>query len=394
MGRAPAKLQNAPPLALYVHLPWCVKKCPYCDFNSHTAPADTPRGRYIEALITDLEREALQVDGRRLISVFLGGGTPSVFSPREIARVLDAVRASFSLTEDVEVTMEANPGTVDCGDPAGYRDAGINRLSIGAQSFSDASLAVLGRIHAAEDIFRTVERARNAGIANINLDIMYALPGQNVAAALADLAAAIALGPEHISWYQLTLEPNTVFHARPPPDLPDHDSGFEIQAAGQALLREAGFDQYEISAHARGQRVCVHNLNYWKFGDYVAIGAGAHGKLTIDGRVYRYAKCPNPYQYMRDIETGAAPPELVPLQEAEKLFEFLLNALRLSGGFDSRLFAARTGLPTAYLAERLRPAEDRGLIERRAGSWRPTDLGSRFLNVLQAEFLPASAGST
>ncbi len=379
---------HVPPLALYVHLPWCVKKCPYCDFNSHTAPDDMPRRRYIEALKMDIGREALRAGDRPLISVFLGGGTPSLFAPDEIAQLLDAVQSAFSLVNGVEITLEANPGTVECGDPAGFREAGINRLSIGAQSFSDASLAALGRIHTAADIAVAVDRSRSAGIDNINLDVMYALPGQNVAGALADLKAAVALEPEHISWYQLTLEPNTVFHSRPPPGLPDNDASFEIQGAGQALLGESGFEQYEISAYARARRCCIHNLNYWQFGDYLAVGAGAHGKLTVGDLVYRYVKPRNPYRYMRDMEAGVPEPAPVALSEPERLFEFLLNALRLTGGFDPRLFAARTNLPTAYLAERLRPVEAKGLIERDTVGWRPTELGTRFLNDLQAEFLP------
>ena len=266
-----------PPLSLYVHLPWCVKKCPYCDFNSYATAKAPPRQRYLRALVADLARESERAASRPLISVFLGGGTPSLFEPA-----------------DIEITLEANPGTVECGDPAGYRNAGINRLSLGAQSFDDAALTRLGRVHRAADIGLAFAAARDAGFDNINLDLMYALPGQASAAALADIEAAAGLGPEHLSWYQLTLEPNTVFHARPPAGLPDADAAAGIQLLGQALLGDLGFEQYEVSAYARGGRRSVHNLNYWLYGDYLAVGAGAHGKLTVGGDVMRYARPANP----------------------------------------------------------------------------------------------------
>ena len=291
-----------PPLSLYVHLPWCVKKCPYCDFNSHVAGEHAPRGRYIDTLLTDLERESRRCGDRELRSIFLGGGTPSLFSPVEIARLLDGIRQHFDLIDDIEITMEANPGTLECGDPRGYREAGVNRLSIGAQSFNDACLETLGRIHSAADVRRSYADARKAGIGNINLDLMHALPGQGVADALYDLQEAIDLQPEHLSWYQLTLEPNTVFYSRPPSGLPDNDLAFEIQEQGQALLEKHGYARYEVSAYAKDGRRCEHNLNYWTFGDYVAVGAGAHGKLSRAGDVWRYAKPAHPLQYMEAIE--------------------------------------------------------------------------------------------
>ena len=384
---------QTPPLALYVHLPWCVRKCPYCDFNSHSAGSGAPRDRYISALLADLELEATRADKRPLVSVFLGGGTPSLFPPADIAKLIDGIRGRFKLAANAEITMEANPGTVECGDPAGYRQAGINRLSIGAQSFNAESLQKLGRIHSVDDIKRAVEEAHLAGFDNINLDIMYGLPGQNVEAALHDLQAASDLQPTHISWYQLTLEPNTVFHARPPAGMPDNDASFEIQSAGQALLSSLGYQQYEISAYARGEtRRSAHNLNYWSFGDYLAVGAGAHGKISDESGIHRYTKPANPLKYMEVmeiVEHGSTDPVLNTLGEPELIFEFMLNALRLSDGFDQSLFESRTGLAATRLSDRLANSQKKHLIEEvSSGFWRATDLGQRFLNDLQSEFLP------
>ena len=375
-----------------MHLPWCVRKCPYCDFNSHTAGDSAPRGRYLRALIADIGAEAVHANGRELVSVFLGGGTPSLFTPDEIALLLDAVGEHFSLAADIEITMEANPGTVECGDPDGYRAAGVNRLSIGAQSFSQKSLALLGRIHSVDDIARSMQEASAAGFDSVNLDLMYGLPQQGVDEALADIESALALQPQHLSWYQLTLEPNTVFHARPPKGLPDEERLADIQDSGQAMLKERGFDQYEVSAWSRDGQQCRHNLNYWSFGDYLAAGAGAHGKLTDADGVHRYTKPANPLSYMQAIETGESSPLPAPLSESELLFEFMLNALRLREGFDEALFEERTGLPVERLADAARAALARGLIDRPGpAQWRPTALGRRFLNDLQAEFLPEQA---
>lgn len=380
---------QAPPLSLYVHLPWCVSKCPYCDFNSHTAGPDAPRARYINALLLDIEIEAASAAGRPLTSIFLGGGTPSLFTPSEIGVLLDAIGKYFRLVDDIEVTMEANPGTVECGDPLGYRTAGVNRLSIGAQSFRDESLAALGRIHSVGDIERAVAAARDAGLVNFNLDIMYALPGQGVDDALYDLQQAIELQPAHISWYQLTLEPNTVFYSRPPADLPDEDLCYEIQVQGQSLLEASAYRQYETSAYAADDRRCRHNLNYWTFGDYLAVGAGAHGKLTGASDIWRYVKPANPQQYMETLESGRRAPDRTALGEAERVFEFMLNALRLTEGFETALFEARTGLTSARLDRHLVLLEQKQLIEEvESGFWRATGLGQRFLNDLQAEFLP------
>jgi oxygen-independent coproporphyrinogen-3 oxidase len=381
-------MSGLPPLSLYVHLPWCVSKCPYCDFNSFAAGSRMQRERYLDALVADAGREAEAVAGRELVSVFLGGGTPSLFSPREIARLLAAIGARFAVRPDAEITMEANPGTVESADPGGYREAGVNRLSIGAQSFSADSLARLGRIHGADDTRRMLERARSGGFDNINVDLMFALPGQTPADAVADIDAAIELAPEHISWYQLTLEPNTVFHARPPAGLPDDDVAAGIGDAGRQRLAAAGYVSYEVSAYARNGRRCRHNLNYWTYGDYAAIGAGAYGKLTSTDGVRRYHKPANPGSYMHAIERGA-PVVTSDVDAADRVFEFMLGVLRLADGFDEALFAARTGLDPLRLAEAAAGAVERGLIERDPGArWRPTDLGRRFLNDLQAAFLP------
>ena len=376
------------PLSLYLHLPWCVRKCPYCDFNSHSSGGDAPTSRYVDALLIDLEREAQRAAGRTVETVFLGGGTPSLFPPAEIGRLLDGAARCLGIAEDAEVTMEVNPGTVECGSPAGYRAAGVNRLSVGAQSFDDACLQEIGRIHSSDDIRRSIDEAVAAGFDNINIDLMYALPRQTIEMALADIEAALQLEPTHISRYQLTLEPNTVFHARPPAGLPDEELAWDMQDAGGDLLRNAGFRQYEVSAWARDGRECRHNLNYWQFGDYLAAGAGAHGKVTDRDGVLRYRKVANPLQYMQAMEAGQHGAEAEVPDEAGVLFEFMLNALRLVDGFSEAQFEARTGLSATRLAEEARAALARGLIERsREGQWRPTDLGRRFLNDLQAEFL-------
>ena len=382
---------NAPPLSLYVPLPWCVRKCPYCDFKSPAAGDDAPTARYIDALLVDLDHESSRAAGREIDTVFLGGGTPSLFAPREIARLLEGIAARLRLASAAEITMEANPGTVECGSPAGYRAAGINRISIGAQSFDDATLQRLGRIHSSADIRRSVDECRAAGLDNLNLDLMHGLPGQTVAMAVADVRAAVALEVPHVSWYQLTLEPNTVFYARPPDGLPDDDTAWAIQEAGARALAEAGFEQYEISAWARNARRCRHNLNYWQFGDYLAVGAGAHGKVTRDEGIERYRKPANPAQYMQTMAAGevAVPSEV--LGESDRVFEFMLNALRLVGGFRETLFEDRTGLAAETLRDYAADALEKGLIERLPdGLWRPTPLGRRFLNDLQAKFLPAA----
>jgi len=381
-----------PPLSLYVHLPWCVRKCPYCDFNSHKAGDAPPKERYINALLRDLAGESKRAGDRPVETVFLGGGTPSLFTPKEIQDLLKGVRALLPLVENVEITMEANPGTVECGSPAGYRAAGVNRLSIGAQSFNDELLSKLGRIHSSADITRAVREASDSGFDNINIDLMHGLPDQTVEMALSDLKSAIELEPAHISWYQLTLEPNTVFFTRPPANLPDGDLAFEIQDRGQALLAEHGYEKYEISAYARGGQRCQHNLNYWLFGDYLAAGAGAHGKLTTATGVYRYKKPANPQQYMIGQEAPATSDELKNLTPSDLMLEFMINSLRLSDGFSEDIFVARTGLSLSELEQATAEPRQKGLLERNEeGIWKPTELGSRFLNDLQSEFIVEEA---
>ena len=379
----------APPLALYVHLPWCVRKCPYCDFNSHALKSATPDRAYIDALLRDFELEWRHAQGRRIDSIFFGGGTPSLFAPAELARLLDAVRARAEVASDVEITLEANPGAIEHGAFDGYAAAGINRVSLGAQSFSTDALQRLGRIHAAADTARAVEELRAGGIVNFNLDLMYALPQQRIDEALTDLHQALALAPTHISHYQLTLEPGTVFAARPPP-LPDEDAAYDMQTECQALLATAGFEQYETSAYARAGARCRHNLNYWRFGDYLGIGAGAHGKLTgADGAgILRTAKPRQPRDYQQQaLSAPSAFGERRTVPRQELPFEFMLNALRLIEGFDARHFESRTGLTMADIATPLARAEQRLLVQRTPAGYRPTALGQRFLNDLQGEFL-------
>jgi putative oxygen-independent coproporphyrinogen III oxidase len=383
-----------PPLSLYIHLPWCVRKCPYCDFNSHEARGAVPEERYVDALLADLESELPRVWGRRLESVFLGGGTPSLFSPDSLDRLFSGLRARLPWRPDMEVTMEANPGTTDGGRFRGYREAGVNRLSIGVQSFDDAQLAGLGRIHGAGDARAAFETARAVGFGNINIDLMFGLPGQSVDAALRDLREAIALGPEHLSWYQLTLEPNTRFAAEPPP-LPDDDTLWDIQEAGQGLLAEAGYTQYEVSAYGRPGRECRHNLNYWHFGDYLGIGAGAHGKIWLpaEGRILRRWKLRHPRQYMDAALAGDAASGEHTLTPEETVFEFMLNATRLTAGVDTEVFALHTGLDPQALEPMRREAVERGLLAGDAARLAPTNTGRRFLNDLQALFLVEARGT-
>ena len=377
-----------------MHLPWCVRKCPYCDFNSHAREGVLPEQRYVNALLADLGRQSAATGGREVISVFFGGGTPSLFTPEAIAQVLQGAGRVLRMATHAEVTLEANPGTIEHGRFAEYRDAGVTRVSLGGQSFNAGHLSALGRIHSVGDIGRAVEELAAAGIDNFNIDLMYGLPGQSVAQAEADIDAAVALGPTHISHYQLTLEPGTVFFHKPPP-LPDEDACWEMQRSCQARLSAAGFRQYEISGYARDGRRCLHNLNYWLFGDYVGIGAGAHGKLTeaAQGRIERTAIVRQPRQYMEAMESRTTLPALAGLDrqrvEAEDLpFEFMLNALRLVEGFAAEDFESRTGLPIASIEPLLAGAHSKGLLETASeGGWRPTELGLRFLNDLQAGFL-------
>jgi putative oxygen-independent coproporphyrinogen III oxidase len=382
------RLATLPPLALYVHIPWCVRKCPYCDFNSHERGGALPEDDYIDALRTDLEGLLPSVWGRRVSSVFIGGGTPSLFSEGAIERLLSEVRARVVLEPDAEVTLEANPGTAEAGRFRGYRDAGVNRLSIGVQSFDDAMLERLGRIHDGNEARRAIEMAR-AAFDNVNLDLMYGLPGQTPAMAQADIAEALRWQTTHLSAYQLTIEPNTAFYSNPP-RLPEHDVCADLQRMVEETLAAAGFGHYETSAFARPGRRCRHNLNYWQFGDYLGIGAGAHGKISLPDRITRHDRIKQPRDYMAAALRGASIVEDRVIQAKELPFEFMLNALRLVDGFEPELYAARTGLPLGALEGRLAEAEAQGLLERSATRIRPTERGRLFLNALIERFLPGA----
>jgi len=370
-----------PPLALYLHLPWCVRKCPYCDFNSHERPGELPEAAYVAALVADLESLLPSIWGRRVVSVFLGGGTPSLFAPESIDALLSAVRARVTLEPGAEVTMEANPGTAEAGRFRGYRAAGVNRISLGVQSFDDAKLRALGRIHSADEARRAIEMAQ-AAFDNINLDLMYGLPGQTREEARADIREAARWGTAHVSAYQLTIEPNTAFY-RKPPALPAHDEAADMQAAAEETLAEAGFEHYETSAFARPGRRCRHNLNYWEFGDYAGLGAGAHGKLSYADRVMRHERPKPPRDYLAQAGTLRE----VPVAPRELPFEFMLNALRLVEGVPAEMFEQRTGLPRAAVGRKLAAAEAEGLLEADPARIRPTRRGRLFLNELLQRFL-------
>jgi len=376
----------APPLAIYVHLPWCVRKCPYCDFNSHAAPPDLPQGRYVDWLLQDLEHDLRWVHGREIHSIFFGGGTPSLFAPEQIARLLDGLRLHIDHAVDVEITLEANPGTIEHGRFAGYRQAGVTRISLGVQSFNDAHLQRLGRIHSGAQAEVAVEELRTAGFDNFNLDLMYALPEQTFEQALYDIDCAIALKPAHISHYQLTLEPGTVFYHQPPP-LPDDDTAWSMQIECQARLTANGYEQYEVSAYASAGRQCRHNLNYWQFGDYLGLGAGAHGKISTADGIVRTVRTKQPREYLAASASAVRLTEAAIVPVAQLPFEFMLNALRLHRGFSTADFVGRTGLSIDVLAKPLRESVARGLLTQDSGYWRPTEHGRRFLNDLQAIFL-------
>jgi putative oxygen-independent coproporphyrinogen III oxidase len=375
------------PLALYVHFPWCVRKCPYCDFNSHALRGELPEAEYVDALLRDLDFELAAPEPRRIASVFFGGGTPSLFSPAAVGRVLEHAARRLGFAADVEVTLEANPGTADAANFRGYRAAGVTRLSIGVQSLDAGQLARLGRIHGPQEARRALGLARDAGFDNVNLDLMYALPGQAPAQARADLEAALELAPEHLSYYQLTLEPNTEFHAHPP-QLPDDDAAWEMQEQGQALLGARGYAQYEVSAYAQEGRRCRHNLNYWQFGDYLGIGAGAHGKRTRDGVIERRARHRHPRTFVERAGTAGAVQERKAVPAVDLPFEFAMNALRLNEGFRVPEFEQRTGLPGARLEPALAQAVARGWLEREADRVRPSARGRALLNPLTGLFLP------
>ncbi len=385
---------GVPPLALYIHTPWCLRKCPYCDFNSHTAGAEPPFAGYVERLLADLDQDLRDPAARRpLVSIFIGGGTPSLFPGAAFAALLDGVRARLHLAPDCEITLEANPGAVDAARFAAYRRAGVNRLSIGVQSLDAQMLRRLGRVHDPAGARAAVAAARAAGFDNLNLDLMFALPGQTPEQARADLEVVIALAPEHISYYQLTLEPGTPFAAAPPA-LPDPDLAADLGAAGAERLAEAGYTQYEVSAYARAGRQCRHNLNYWRFGDYLGVGAGAHGKLTDPGRVVcRTAKLSRPDEYL-SADPSALIAERRVLDADDLVFEFALNAFRLTGGFQRRLFESATGLSWSLIAPHIEAAAAAGLLALEGERVGPTDLGRAFTDDLVGRFLPEPCRAT
>lgn len=381
-----------PPLALYVHVPWCIRKCPYCDFNSHQAGEDIPEAEYVRALRFDLEQDKLLAQGRKLTSIFFGGGTPSMLSADAIAQIIKDAAEVIGFEDGIEITLEANPGTFEQEKFAGFWRAGVNRLSIGIQSFNDHQLKKLGRVHGRDEAINAVEVARRAGFDNINLDLMHGLPDQSLADALADIDQAIALSPEHLSWYQLTIEPNTAFYSAPPV-LPEEDILVDIQDAGFARLAEAGYEQYEVSAYARNKNQARHNLNYWQFGDYLGIGAGAHGKITdVDQkRLFRLWKTRLPQHYLAAASSQKISTNL---QGHQNLFgagsdlllpdnlplEFMMNALRLNDGVPSEYFVERTGLALTEIEPQWRQLIDKNLVEPDVRVIKPTELGRRFLN--------------
>ncbi len=377
------------PLSLYIHLPWCVKKCPYCDFNSHVADkGGLPEKTYIDALVTDLEMELPSIWGRSINTVFIGGGTPSLLSASALADLFSALSARLKLYPDIEITLEANPGTAEAEKFEDYFNNGINRLSIGAQSFNDKKLESLGRIHNSYEALNAIELARQAGFENFNIDIMFGLPHQSIDEALEDLQTAIDQSPTHISWYQLTIELNTIYYSRPPP-LPDEDRIWQMQQQGQLLLKENGYEQYEVSAYAKKTYCCSHNLNYWQFGDYLGLGAGAHGKITdiSKGEILRASRVRLPESYLNKVGSDEVYAEQHKLKRSDISFEFMLNALRLTEGFDTDLFFKHTGMPLSIINKNLAQAEQQGLIQWQKNHIKPSEKGQRYLNDLLQLFM-------
>jgi putative oxygen-independent coproporphyrinogen III oxidase len=378
-------LAALPPLSLYVHFPWCERKCPYCDFNSHEAKGKLPEAEYLAALRADLETALPLVWGRKIHTVFIGGGTPSLLSAAGLDRLLSDIRSLLPLDGAAEITMEANPGSFEAGRFRSYRASGVNRLSIGIQSFQDRHLRALGRIHDSDEAKRAIDIAQ-ACFDNFNLDLMYALPTQTLQEARDDVVQAIAFAPPHLSLYHLTMEPNTVF-AKYPPQLPDEDAAADMQDMIAGVTAAAGYQRYEVSAYAQPGHGARHNLNYWRFGDYLGIGAGAHSKISFPHRVIRQARAKQPESYMAQAHAGNAVQQEVEIVRQEMGFEFMLNALRLAEGFSPNLFAERTGLALSAIEQQLNAAEVKGLLYRDHALIRPTDLGARFLNDLQQMFL-------
>lgn len=376
-----------PPLSLYIHVPWCVKKCPYCDFNSHEATSEIPEKAYLEALLKDFSLDVPYAQGRALTSIFIGGGTPSLMSSDFYQQLLSNIRAQIPFHNDIEITLEANPGTTEAGRFEGYREAGINRLSLGIQSFDDQQLNTLGRIHSAAQATRAVQLAREAGFDNFNIDLMFGLPGQSASQAANDLKQAFALSPSHISWYQLTIEQNTAFYSSPP-TLPDDERLWDIQKEGAALLSANGYEQYEVSAYAKNSQQARHNVNYWQFGDYIGVGAGAHSKISDSdsGRLLRYRKSRLPKDYLKPRPLYRVGEELI--LEEDLPFEYLMNILRLKCGQKQEHFTIRTGLPLSALQPQLDECIDQGLMEK--NRLQLTDKGFLFLNDVLAKFVSES----
>ncbi len=370
------------PLSLYIHIPWCVRKCPYCDFNSHQIRNELPETDYIAALFADLEQDLPKVWGRSVRSIFIGGGTPSLFSPEAIDKLLSGIRTRLPLIANPEITLEANPGTADSTRFLGFRQAGINRLSIGIQSFNDNALQKLGRIHGRSQAITAIEAAKLAGFKNINIDLMFGLPAQSIEFALKDLETAVFYQPEHISWYQLTIEPNTLFYHQNPAYLPNDDLQWRMQTAGQAYLAEQGYQQYEISAYAKVGQQCQHNLNYWKFGDYLGIGAGAHAKITDATSITRLTKQRHPHSYIQNPQAN-----VTILTPEETSLEFMINALRLVEGFMEQEFIENTGLNLALIENSLQQAYIKGWLIKEKGRIYPTEIGKRFLDDLLSLFV-------
>jgi putative oxygen-independent coproporphyrinogen III oxidase len=378
-------LKNPPPLSLYIHIPWCVKKCPYCDFNSHESRNEIPEKRYVAALIKDLEQSVPRVYGRKIRSVFFGGGTPSLFSAESIDEILSAVRMLTPLEYGAEITLEANPGTVDTAHFAGYKQAGVNRVSLGIQSFNADYLKALGRIHDDKQAIAAAELALTT-FDRVNLDVMYALPNQSLAHALQDAQMAVSLNPDHLSFYHLTLEPNTPFH-RTPPSLPSDDASADMQEQIEGLLAENGYEHYETSAFCKPNSQARHNVNYWQFGDYLGIGAGAHSKLSFHDKITRETRHKSPKAFMENAENGNAVDNTWTIESADLGFEFMMNALRLTNGFESKLFQERTGMPWEAISMRVAAASNKGLITQDLQKITPTLLGQRYLNNLLEIFL-------
>ncbi|QTO54837.1 radical SAM family heme chaperone HemW [Duffyella gerundensis] len=372
-----------PPLSLYIHIPWCVQKCPYCDFNSHALKGEVPHEEYVRHLLADLDNDVALTAGREVSTIFIGGGTPSLLSSEAMQLLLDGVRARLPLATDAEITMEANPGTVEADRFSGYQRAGVNRISIGVQSFSPQKLQRLGRIHGPEEAIRAAHLAAGLGLRSFNLDLMHGLPDQSLAEALDDLKQAIALNPPHLSWYQLTIEPNTLFGSRPPV-LPDDDSLWDIFEQGDALLRAAGYQQYETSAYAKPGYRCEHNLNYWRFGDYLGVGCGAHGKLTQpDGTILRTVKTRHPRGFM----AGNYQEKQFAVADHDKPFEYFMNRFRLLEAMPRDEFSRYTGLPVAMIRPQIDCALEKGYITESEQSWQITEQGKLFLNSLLELFL-------